>query len=233
MEHIYIAMVDTPGIFAAVIRRFLRQRYIHVVLGMDAGLEEAYSFGRRNPRVPWFAGFEREDKQKILRAFPTAVYQVCELECSAAQKAGIRERLRRDYARRFHYHYAVPGLPFIALGRPFYLKDQYTCSSYIARLLEEYKIRIADKHFSLVTPKDFCKYQYKRVVYEGSLAEFVAGEAAETVAMAAKMQGRTETDGQHMPVLPACAAQVDADMERRLRILYGTGAAERVVAYGG
>ena len=233
MEHIYIAMVDTPGIFAAVIRRFLRQRYIHVVLGMDAGLEEAYSFGRRNPRVPWFAGFEREDKQKILRAFPTAVYQVCELECSAAQKAGIRERLRRDYARRFHYHYAVPGLPFIALGRPFYLKDQYTCSSYIARLLEEYKIRIADKHFSPVTPKDFCQYPYKRVVYEGSLAEFVAGEAAETVAMAAKMQGRTETDGQHMPVLPACAAQVDADMERRLRILYGTGAAERVVAYGG
>ena len=233
MEHIYIAMVDTPGIFAAVIRRFLRQRYIHVVLGMDAGLEEAYSFGRRNPRVPWFAGFEREDKKKILRAFPTAVYRVCELECSAAQKAGIRERLRRDYARRFHYHYAVPGLPFIALGRPFYLKDQYTCSSYIARLLEEYKIRIADKHFSLVTPKDFYQYPYKRVVYEGSLAEFVAGEAAETVAMAAKMQGRTETDGQHMPVLPACAAQVDADMERRLRILYGTGAAERVVAYGG
>ena len=77
------------------------------------------------------------------------------------------------------------------------------------------------------------QYPYKRVVYEGSLAEFVAGEAAETVAMAAKMQGRTETDGQHMPVLPACAAQVDADMERRLRILYGTGAAERVVAYGG
>ena len=233
MARIYIALVDTPGIFAYLIRRFLKQKYIHVVIGLDAELQEAYSFGRRNPRIPFFAGFEREDKEKILRAFPTAVYQVCELECSAAQKAGIRERLRRDYARRFHYHYAVPGLPFIALGRPFYLKDQYTCSSYIARLLEEYKIRIADKHFSLVTPKDFYQYPYKRVVYEGSLAEFVAGEAAETVAMAAKMQGRTETDGQHMPVLPACAAQVDADMERRLRILYGTGAAERVVAYGG
>ena len=104
MEHIYIAMVDTPGVFAAVIRRFLRQKYIHVVLGMDAGLEEAYSFGRRNPRVPWFAGFEREDKRKILRAFPTAAYQVCELECSEEQKAGIRERLRQDYRRRYHYH---------------------------------------------------------------------------------------------------------------------------------
>ena len=178
MEHIYIAMVDTPGVFAAVIRRFLRQKYIHVVLGMDAGLEEAYSFGRRNPRVPWFAGFEREDKRKILRAFPTAAYQVCELECSEEQKAGIRERLRQDYRRRYHYHYAVPGLPFIALGRPFYLKNQYTCSSYIARLLEEHKIRIADKHFSLVTPKDFYEYEEMEPVFEGELSKLVEEDEA-------------------------------------------------------
>lgn len=181
MEHIYIAMVDTPGIFAAVIRRFLGQRYIHVVLGMDAALEEAYSFGRRNPRVPWFAGFEKEDKRKILRAFPTAAYKICELECSREQKAGIRERLRQDHKKRYHYHYAVPGLPFIALGRPFYLKNQYTCSSYIARLLEEYGIRISGKHFSLVTPKDFCLYPYKRVIYEGSLAGFMGAAAAKEV----------------------------------------------------
>lgn len=173
MEHIYIALVDTPGIFAAVIRRFLGQRYIHVALGMDAGLEEAYSFGRRHPRVPWFAGFEREDKRKILRAFPTARYRICELECTREQKESIRERLRRDYQKRYHYHYAVPGLPFVAWGRPFYLKNQYTCSSYVARVLEECGISIADRHFSLVTPKDFYLYSYKRVIYEGSLAGFM------------------------------------------------------------
>ncbi len=173
MEHIYIALVDTPGIFAAVIRRFLRQRYIHVVIGLDAGLEEAYSFGRRNPAVPWFAGFERERKEKILRAFPTAAYRICELECSSKQKEGILRRLRQDYQKRYHYHYAVPGLPFLVLGRSFYLKNQYTCSSYIARLLEEQGIKICGKHFSLVTPKDFYQYAYKKVVYEGSLAGFI------------------------------------------------------------
>lgn len=176
MEHIYIAMVDTPGLFAAVIRRFLRQRYIHVVIGMDAGLNEAYSFGRRNPRIPLFAGFEKEDKRKILQAFPTAEYMVCEVECSREQKDGIREQLRQDYKKRFRYHYAVPGLPFIVWGRPFYLKNQYTCSSYIARLLEEQKIRISEKHFSLVTPKDFYLYPDKKVIFEGRLKEFVNGE---------------------------------------------------------
>lgn len=208
MEHIYIAMVDTPGLFAAVIRRFLRQRYIHVVIGMDAGLQEAYSFGRRDPRVPFFAGFEREDKEKILQAFPTAVYRICELECSREQKEGIRERLRQDYLRRYQYHYAVPGLPFIALGLPFYLKGQYTCSSYIARLLGEHGIAVSEKHFSLVTPKDFYLHAYKRVVFEGSLARLVAWEK--------------EAD----------ATPGENNMELRLRRLYGAKPAERVVAYG-
>lgn len=173
MEHIYIALVDTPGLFAALIRRFLRQKYIHVVISMDERLEEAYSFGRRNPRIPFFAGFEREDKHKILQAFPTADYMVCELTCRKEQKERIHAQLRKDYIRRHHYHYAVPGLPFIIFGIPFYYKNQYTCSSYIAKLLQENDILISKKHFSLVTPKDFYLYPDKKVVYEGSLAAFV------------------------------------------------------------
>lgn len=179
MEHIYIALVDTPGLFASLIRRFLKQKYIHVVISMDERLEEAYSFGRRNPRIPFFAGFEREDKHKILQAFPTADYMVCELNCGKEQKERICEKLRRDYIRRRHYRYAVPGLPFIVCGIPFYYKNQYTCSSYIARLLSENHIQISKKHFSLVTPKDFYLYPDKKVVFEGSLREFVnAGKTA-------------------------------------------------------
>lgn len=173
MAHIYLAMVDTPGIFAYLIRRFLKQKYIHVVLSMDERLEEAYSFGRRNPRIPLSAGFEKEDKEKILRAFPTADYMVCELTCSKEQKEAIQRRLERDYRRRWHYHYAVIGLPFIVCGIPFYQRRHYTCSSYIARVLADNGICISEKHFSLVTPKDFCLYPDKKLVFEGSLEEFI------------------------------------------------------------
>ena len=55
MAQIYIAFVDTPGFFAGMIRQVIKQKYIHVVLSMDAELEEAYSVGRRNPAVPLFA----------------------------------------------------------------------------------------------------------------------------------------------------------------------------------
>lgn len=173
MAHIYIALVDTPGIFAAIIRRTLRQKYIHVVISMDAGMEDAYSVGRRNPFVPLMAGFEREDKRKIVRAFPTADYMVCEMECTQEQKENIRSTLYQDMEQRYRYHYAIFGLPFILWNKPFYQKNHYTCSSYIARLLEENEIHIARKHFSLVTPKDFYEYSEKKVIFEGPLSEIV------------------------------------------------------------
>lgn len=174
MAHIYLAFVDTPGIFASLIRRFLKQRYIHVVIAADEMLTEAYSVGRRNPAVPFFSGFEREDKNRILHTFPTAFYRICELSCTARQKQEIMEQLHTDWRKRFHIHYAVVGLPFIVMGIPFYLKNQYTCSSYIARLLQEKGICVSEKHFSLVTPKDFLEYAEQRVIFEGELSEIVS-----------------------------------------------------------
>lgn len=174
MAYIYLALVDTPGFFASAIRNFLDQKYVHAVLSLDEQLDEAYSFGRRNPFVPVIAGFEREDKEKILRAFPTAEYRICRIACTPEQKEQITERLHRDYNRRFRLHYAVLGLPFLVHGKKFYMKNQYTCSSYIARVLEECGMPISDKHFSLVTPKDVYEYKNMEVVFEGKLEELVA-----------------------------------------------------------
>lgn len=178
MAFIYIAVVDTPGIFASCIRRFLKQRYIHVVIGADEKLEEAYSIGRRNPAVPVVAGFEKEEKSKILRSFPSAYYRISRVKCTEEQRMQILEILHKDYKRRFRIHYAVCSLPFIIAGCPFYLKDQYTCSSYIAKILKESGIVISDKHFSLVTPRDFTEYGEMEKIYEGPLYKIETGSFA-------------------------------------------------------
>lgn len=174
MAKIYIAFVDTPGLFAGIIRRVIKQKYIHVALALDPYLEEAYSIGRRHPSVPLIAGFEKEEKEKILRAFPDADYMVCSMECTPEQKAYIERELEQAMEQRFRYHYAVLGLPFILMGRPFYQERHYTCSSYIARLLEEAGVCKWEKHFSLVTPRDFMEYEGKEKLFEGSLYELTA-----------------------------------------------------------
>ncbi|MFQ9572849.1 MAG: hypothetical protein ACLR0V_02010 [Roseburia hominis] len=83
MEKIYIAFVDTPGLFASALHGYLKQKYIHVLLSLDENLDEAYSFGRRNPAVPLVAGYEREDKERILRSFPDADYMIGAIDCTA------------------------------------------------------------------------------------------------------------------------------------------------------
>lgn len=177
MAKIYIALVDTPGLFAGLIRKVIRQKYIHVAVGLDPYLEEAYSIGRRHPSVPLFAGFEREDKQKILRAFPQADYMICSVECTGEQKKYVEAQLRSAMRQRFRYHYAIAGLPFILLNRPFYQKNHYTCSSYAAKLMEDAGILKWEKHFSLVTPKDFYELENKRILFEGSLCEITDTES--------------------------------------------------------
>lgn len=176
MAQIYIAFADTPGLFASVIRMVLKQKYIHVAVAMDPELEEAYSIGRRHPSVPLIAGFEKEDKRKILRAFPGADYMVCSIECTEEQKAYIQTQLRETMKKRFRYHYTILGLPFLLLNIPFYQKNHYTCSSFTARLLEEAGVCSWGKHFSLVTPKDFMEYKGKRILFEGSLKDLVESD---------------------------------------------------------
>lgn len=172
MEKIYLALVDTPGLFASIIRKVTKSDYIHVVLALDSELQEAYSVGRRNPFVPLIAGFEKENIYQIEQAFPTAQYRIVSLECTKEQKERIAQQLENCYQRRFRYHYCILGLPFILFKKPFYQKNHYTCSSFSAKLLEENGIKLFEKHFSLVTPKDFYELPQTEVVYEGALREF-------------------------------------------------------------
>lgn len=169
MEKLYIALVDTPGLFADLIRKTIKINYIHVVLSLDKNLTEAYSVGRRNPFIPFFAGFEKENLHKIHSAFPTARYKIYSIDCDKEQKEKTAKELLKYYENRFHYHYCIIGLFFLLMGKPFYQKRHYTCSSFIARLLETNNILSFSKHFSLVTPRDFYEYSNQNIIYEGSL----------------------------------------------------------------
>ena len=169
MSCIYIAFVDTPGIFASIIRFVLKQRYIHVAIGMDERMEESFSVGRRNPEIPFFAGFVKEDTRRILRKFPGAGYMVCRVDCSREQREYIRSVLYDDLENRLKYHYTILGLPLILFHIPFRQKYYHTCSSYLAKLLEEAGICRWRKHTSIVTPEDIYEELEKEVIFEGAL----------------------------------------------------------------
>lgn len=156
--------------------------YVHdtMVLGMDEMLDECYSVGRRFPSIPLLAGFEREEKEKIIRAFPTARYMIFAIDCTKEQKENIRKQLKKCYENRYKYHYCIAGLPFILLQKEFFREKRYTCSSFIARVLGENGLKLFSKHFSLVTPKDFYELEQKEVIYEGELKQLICMEQYRT-----------------------------------------------------
>ena len=173
MEQLYFVLVSTPGLFASLIRLVTGIEYCHVALAFDPDLRETYSVGRRVPSVPIIAGFVQEDARRILDVFPTASYRVVSYPCDPDCKERLRRELRICWRRRFHFHYCVLGLPFILMGRPFYQKNHFTCSSFLARVLSKNGMHLFGKHFSLVTPRDFFELPGTRLVYEGPLAGYV------------------------------------------------------------
>lgn len=56
MEKIYIAFVDTPGLFASALHGYLKQKYIHVLLSLDENLDEAYSLAGATRRFRLWQG---------------------------------------------------------------------------------------------------------------------------------------------------------------------------------
>jgi len=168
MEKLYIAFVDTPGLFATMIRRVIKMNYVHVVLSLDEYLFEAYSVGRRHPSVALISGFEREELDKVYHKFPNANYRVSYIECTKEQKRNITKQLRQCYKNRYKYHYCTLGLPFLLLNKEFYQKNHYTCSSFVSKILADNGIKLFDKHFSLVTPRDFYDLNLP-YIYEGPL----------------------------------------------------------------
>lgn len=119
MDKIYLALVDTPGLFASIIRRVIGIDYIHVVLSMDAELNEAYSVGRRNPAVPILAGFEKEDARKIEEVFPTAKYKIVSMECTKEQKEKISRQLQECFPEDFVFIIVSWGFPCYYVIYPF------------------------------------------------------------------------------------------------------------------
>lgn len=172
-ERLYLVLIGTPGIFATLIRLVTRIKYIHIVLGMDEDLKDCYSFGRRNPKIPYFSGFEKEEMDKVIEKFPKALCMVTEIKCTKKQKEQVWGRINYYKANAKRYHYTILGLPWMVLKKPFHQKRRYACSQFVARTLEDYGIRKFDKHWSIMTPRDFYEMEDKKILYVGTIEGYL------------------------------------------------------------
>lgn len=169
---IYIILSRSKTLLARLIQLVTRQKYNHSSLALDASCSVFYSFGRRNPRLMFPAGFIVEGVDSGFFALhpdvPAAVYR---LPVTPEQMALIRQRLAPFLAQPKKYKYSVLNLLTQQFGIAWARPTKYVCSAFIATLLEG--ILDTGKPATLVFPHDF-QHLGLELVYEGTVGAYTA-----------------------------------------------------------
>lgn len=172
MKHVYIVLSRSKTLVARMVQIATREKYSHSSLSLSMDCSTFYSFGRRDPRHMFPAGFITEGVEKGFFAvhpeIPIAVY---ELPVSDEDYQLIQERLTPFLKDPWHYKYAVKNLLYQYMGIAHWQEDQYVCSAFVAYILRG--MLDFGKDPSLVFPHDFQHYGL-RLVFEGRTCDYPA-----------------------------------------------------------
>lgn len=168
---VYIVLSRTHTLMARAVRVFTGSYYSHASLSLEKDLKETYSFGRKRPRLILPAGFISElEKGMYLTSHKDANICILEMRVEPEEFEKIKGRLELFLQQPHKYGYNTIGLPFLMLGIPFQRKHHYTCSAFVADVLQD--VVEFDKDLSLAQPEDFLNFGFE-IVYKGSLGEFL------------------------------------------------------------
>ncbi|MEA5027011.1 MAG: hypothetical protein VB012_05055 [Erysipelotrichaceae bacterium] len=170
MKSIYILLTKSDTYFSRFIHYMTSDEYTHSSIALDRNLDQVYSFGRRNPRLMWPAGFVREDVRSGL--FKRCESNNCclfELTVSDEIYTKIEENLTGMMQEADKYHYNLLGAFYCKMNRERPKENKYFCSEFVSELLERYEIAELPKATGLMRPIDFYDVKELNLLYYGEL----------------------------------------------------------------
>lgn len=170
---IYILLTYSGTILSRLIKRYTREPYSHVSVSLDIDLDQLYSFGRKIPRNPLFAGFVEEDIINGTYArFPNTKCALYSVDISAESYENLLKELERFKESKDRYKYNLIGLLGYMMNRPIDREYRYFCSQFVSEVLNNSGVRLIDKPSNLTAPGDFRKCRDLDLVYEGDLKKY-------------------------------------------------------------
>lgn len=166
-------LTHTGTYLSQMIKRYTQSDYSHVSLSLNKELTEVYSFGRKNPKNPLFAGFVKEDiKNGTYSLFTETTCQVYSMKVSDVAYERIVSEVERFNERKEDYHYSLMGVFTAAVNIPLERENFYFCSQFVSHILKQAGIELFDKPCSLVRPAHFLNAPNLHLEYEGKLSEY-------------------------------------------------------------
>ena len=174
MKKIYLVLTNTGTPFSKIIRKYTRDTYNHVSVGLNPDLLELYSFGRRNPYICWYGGFVVEGRDHgTFKRFKKTEARVYELEVNDQTYAKAEDLIRYFVANRKRYHYNHRGI-IKARKNVYYQRNErcFYCSQFVHYFLVSVGVVAKDAFEGVVTPSKLSLIPDLHLIYEGLLREY-------------------------------------------------------------
>lgn len=172
-QKIYIMCAYTGTWFAKIIKLVTRSKYVHLSIAFDSKLEEIYSFGRKDPRHMFPAGFNKEDLDDILSVHKNMLCCIYELNVSKYNVKKLKKDIKSYIKEEEKYRYDILGLSLILVGKSYSRRYHRVCTQFVGKLLQDNGVYDFEKHYSLIRPKDFYRMEPKELIFQGKLRDYL------------------------------------------------------------
>lgn len=172
-NHVYIVISQTGTLLSRFLKLVTKAEYNHASISLAPDLDTMYSFGRKNPYNPFWAGFVTESPRwGTFKRFAKTRILVLDITVSEEQYRAIQRRIQIMLSRKEHYHYNYLGLWLAGLRICYRQKHCFYCSEFVKDLLEKQEVPGAHQLNPIVQPIHFLKLPNARQIYVGPLADY-------------------------------------------------------------
>lgn len=170
---IYLVISQTGTLPSRILKAVTGAEYNHVSISLNPELTKMYSFARRNPYNPFWAGFVLENPHTgTFKRFPKTKAVVLELPVSGDAYQEISRLLDGMLSEQTTYHYNYVGL-FLAAARIQYRKGRrYYCSEFVKDILFRFHIGGCEQLPPIAQPIHFLAIPGAQRIYCGYLRDY-------------------------------------------------------------
>lgn len=173
---IYLVLTHPKSLIATAVRFLKRDSYTHAAICMDGRLQTLYGFGRKWAKFPFFGCFRKENLSKGFYAGQGSVPGlVLRLDISKEQYEAVAQMIEHFVRNSSFYRYNILGMLGNIISTPVQRSGRFTCSEFVAYVLERCGIMTFSYPLSLIRPQMLSQIS-AQIVYQGDLKKFAAAE---------------------------------------------------------
>ena len=172
-KNIYLVFSFTGTVLSRIIKKTTKDSYAHVSICIDGDFEKMYSFGRKHPSNPIWAGLVIENLfDGVFKNFKNSQCLIYKLTITETQFSRLQEELDKFMGEQKKYKYNFAGLITLKFNKALSRKYHYFCSQFVSELLQKSDILTLKKSPALVKPSELINIENKVFIFEGSISDF-------------------------------------------------------------